>query len=113
MDSIDVYSQYFEAEMEVMGFIRHGALVKLIVTSGGGNVKYEAAVAVFNHLDEEDFAVPYDVYYTKELYNEPGIRSKAREVDMIVHLPEIIDGILAPDGGKVFWDKPLTEERRG
>ena len=113
MDSIDVYSQYFEAEMEVHGFVRHGALVKLIVTSGDGNVKYDAAVAVFNHLDEEDYAVAYDAYYSKELYNAPGIRSKAREVDLMMQLRGVIDELLAPHGGVVFWHKPLQEARRG
>lgn len=113
MDSIDVYSQYFEAEMEVDEYMRHGALVKLIVTSGEGMIKYEAAVSMIFYEDPEDFRVPYDKYYSEVIYDGPGIRSKPREAKMIVKLREIIDRLIAPDGGVIFWDKPITEPRLG
>ena len=113
MDSIDAYSRYYEAHMMVNDYPRRGALVKLIVTSAEGRVKYEAAVTMIFYEDPEDFRVPYDAYYSETLYDAPGIRSKKREAALVAKLPMVIDKLIEKDGGRVFWDKPITEPRFG
>ena len=113
MNGISVYEQYFEAEITVYDYPRHGALVKLIATSEEGMIKYDAFVTFFIHDDEEDFAVAYDVCGTEELYYAKGRRSKKREVELLTKLRPAVDRIAENLGGKVFWDKPLGEARRG
>ena len=41
MDDLNVYEQYFAAEMTANGRPRHAALVKLIAQSGEGKIRYE------------------------------------------------------------------------
>ena len=68
---INVYSQYFAAEGCFSGVERKGALVLLISDSEAGTISYRAAVSFFPHRDESDFAVSYDAYFEKELFNAP------------------------------------------
>ena len=109
--TIDVYSQYFAADYTYNGIPRHAAIVKLTSDSEAGNIKYTASITFFPHNDEEDFGITYDAYFEKELYNSKGRRSKKRELEFLDKLSVVIDE-MAGDG-KVFWDKPLREARRG
>lgn len=111
--TINVYEQYFEADCVANSIMRHGALVMLIATSENGTVRYEAAVTFFPHIDETDYAVTYDAYYSDVLYEAPGRRSKKREAVMLETLREDIDALCMQAGGTVYWDKPLREARRG
>ncbi|MBO7401696.1 MAG: hypothetical protein J6U10_01750 [Lachnospiraceae bacterium] len=113
MATINVYEQYFEAKCTANGVKRRGAKVMLISDSCDGCIKYEAAVSFFPHKTDDDFAVSYDAYYTKELYNAKGRRSKKREKELLEGLKNVIDGLAAETSGKIYWEKPLTEERRG
>lgn len=110
---VNVYEQYFRAECEFNGVARRGALVKLVSDSEAGNIKYEAEVSFFPHADEEDFAVSYDAYFSRVLYEGKGRRSKKREVGLMLELQGVIDELAAEAGGKVFWNEPLREARRG
>ena len=111
--TINVYERYYAAEAEFNGVPRHGALVILVADSDAGNIKYEAAVTFFPHRDEEDYAVSYDAYFSKVLYEAKGRRSKKREEALLQTLTSEIDEIAETIGGKVLWDQPLREERRG
>ena len=111
--TINVYERYYTAEAEFNSVPRHGALVMLIADSDAGNIKYEAALSFFPHRDEEDFAVSYDAYFSKVLYEAKGRRSKKREEALLQTLTSEIDEIAETIGGKVLWDQPLREERRG
>ena len=111
--TVNVYERYYTAEAEFNGVPRHGALVMLVADSDAGNIKYEAAVTFFPHNDEEDFAVSYDAYFSKVLYEAKGRRSKKREEALLQTLTSEIDEIAETIGGKVLWDQPLREERRG
>ena len=111
--TIDVYMQYFTAELEYNGVERRGALVKLTSDSEDGQIRYTASVSFFPHEDEEDYAVSYDAYFERELYQAKGRRSKKREVEMLDNLRGVIDQLVEAAGGKVFWDQPLREARRG
>ena len=111
--TINVYERYYSAEAEFNGVLRHGALVMLIADSDAGNIKYEAAVSFFPHRDEEDFAVSYDAYFSKVLYEANGRRSKKREQALMETFASEIDQLAETIGGKVLWDQPLREERRG
>ena len=111
--TINVYERYYTAEAEFNGVPRHGALVMLIADSDAGNIKYEAALSFFPHRDEEDFAVSYDAYFSKVLYEAKGRRSKKREEALLQTLTAEIDEMAETIGGKVLWDQPLREERRG
>lgn len=111
--TINVYEQYFEADATFAGVARHAAKVLLVAASELGAVRYEAAVTFFPHNDDEDFAVSYDAYASTELYAAAGRRSKKREAAMLETLPETIDALAERLDGKIFWDRPLSDARRG
>ena len=111
--TVNVYERYYTAEAEFNGVPRHGALVMLVADSDAGNIKYEAAVTFFPHRDEEDYAVSYDAYFSKVLYEGKGRRSKKREEALLQTLTSEINQLAEAIGGKVLWDQPLREERRG
>lgn len=113
MATINVYEQYFAAEMEFNGVPRHAALVMLIADTEAGQIRYDAAVTFFPHNDDEDYAVSYDAYFSKVLYESKGRRSKKREQQFLDTLHEHVDALAANAGGVVFWDRPLRESRRG
>ena len=113
MATINVYEQYFSAQAEYNGVARHGALVMLVADSDAGNIKYEAAVTFFPHNDEEDYAVSYDAYLSKVLYEAKGRRSKKREQALMETFASEIDQLAETIRGKVLWEQPLREERKG
>ena len=113
MATVNVYEQYFGAELTANGVERRGALVMLIADSCAGQIRYEAAVTFFPHRNGEDYAVSYDAYYSRVLYEAAGRRSKKREKALLEELPGVIDSLAAEAGGRVLWDSPLREERRG
>lgn len=113
MSPINVYERYYAAVAEFNGVPRHGALVMLIADSDAGNIKYEAAVSFFPHNDEEDYAVSYDAYLSKVLYEAKGRRSKKREQTLMETFVLEIDELAETIGGKVLWEQPLRDERRG
>ena len=113
MAVINVYQQYFAAEGTFNGVARHAASVLLISDSEAGQIRYEAAVSFFPHNDETDYAVSYDAYFSKILYEASGRRSKKREAQLLETLREEIDALAAEAGGVIFWDRPLLEARRG
>ena len=110
---INVYSQYFAAQGCFSGVERRGAHVLLISDSEAGNIKYTAAVSFFPHRDDEDFAVSYDAYFSKELYSAAGRRSRKREAALMEQLRGVIDALAADNGASVLWDQPLNEARLG
>ena len=110
---INVYSQYFAAQGCFSGVERRGAHVLLISDSEAGNIKYTAAVSFFPHRDDEDFAVSYDAYFSKELYSAAGRRSRKREAALMEQLRGVIDALAADNGASVHWDLPLNEARLG
>ena len=111
--TINVYERYYAAEAEFNGVPRHGALVMLVADSEAGNIRYEAAVSFFPHNDEEDYAVSYDAYLSKVLYDAKGRRSKKREQALMETFESEIDQLAETIGGKVLWDQPLQEARIG
>ena len=111
--TINVYERYYAAEAEFNGVPRHGALVILIADSEAGNIRYEAAVTFFPHRDEEDYAVSYDAYFSKVLYEAKGRRSKKREQTLMETFEQEIAQLAETIGGKVIWEKPLREAKRG
>lgn len=113
MATINVYERYYAAEAEFNGVPRHGALVMLVADSEAGNIKYEAAVTFFPHNDEEDYAVSYDAYFSKVLYEAKGRRSKKREQTLMETFEQEIDQLAETIGGKVLWEQPLQEARVG
>jgi hypothetical protein len=113
MATVNVFEQYFSADAEFNGVPRHGSKVMLIATSEEGSIRYEAAVTFFPHRDEEDFAVSYDAYFSKVLYEAKGRRSKKREEALLEAFQEEVDQLADTIGGKVLWEQPLREARRG
>ena len=111
--TINVYEQYFGADLNANGVQRRGALVMLIADSEAGRIRYEAAVTFFPHRDEEDFAVSYDAYFSSVLFDAPGRRSRKREEKLLLDLRDAVDGLAREAGGIVRWDRPLREARRG
>ena len=111
--TVNVYEQYFGADLVANGVERRGALVMLVADSEAGHIRYEAAVTFFPHRDEEDFAVSYDAYFSSVLFDGPGRRSKKREEKLLAGLRVEIDALAAQAGGAVHWDRPLREARRG
>ena len=113
MKVINVYEQFFSAELVFNGVERRAAKVMLIATSDEGSIKYEAGVSFFPHRDEEDYAVSYDAWFARELYSAPGRRAKKREAKLLENFREEIDALAEQAGGTVYWDKPLRESRMG
>ena len=113
MATVNVFEQYFSADAEFNGVPRHGAKVKLIATSEEGTIRYESAVTFFPHRDEEDFAVSYDAYFSKVLYEAKGRRSKKREEALMQKFQQHIDELAQDAKGTISWEKPLREARRG
>ena len=111
--TINVYERYYAAEAEYNGVPRHAALVMLVATSEEGDIRYEAAVTFFPHNDEEDYAVSYDAYLSKVLYEAKGRRSKKREQALMETFEQEIDQVAETIGGKVLWEQPLREARLG
>ena len=112
MAVVNVFEQYYSAEGTFGGTERRGALVMLISDSEAGHIRYEAAVSFFPHRDEEDYAISYDAYYSRVLYEAPGRRSRKREAQLLDSLKETVDSIASEAGGRVYWDRPLREARR-
>lgn len=111
--TVNVYEQYFEAEATFSGVRRRAALVMLVSDSEAGHVRYEANVTFFPHENDEDYAVSYDAIFGKVLYEGKGRRSKKKEQIFLETFRQEIDALSAEAGGKVFWDRPLREARRG
>ena len=111
--TLNIYSQYFSAELLFNDVPRHAAMVMLVCTSEAGNVKYEAAVTFFPHNDEEDFAISYDAYFSKVIYEGKGRRSKKREQQLLAEFREHIDELAKLAGGEVHWEQPLREAMWG
>ena len=125
MDPVNIFEQYYAAEMTVNGRPRHAALVMLIASSEQGRISYEAAVSFFPHDDEEDYAVSYDAYFTRVLFEGKGRRSQKREKELLGNFRQVIDeiaenaekdetpGRTVQTPGKVCWDRPLRPARGG
>ena len=113
MATVNVYLQYFSAECTFNGVERHAASVMLIATSEEGRIKYEVAVSFFPHVSEDDFAVSYDAYFNKVVYEAKGRRSKKREQELLETLQTELNTLADEANAKIFWDKPLIEARRG
>ena len=111
MNEISIYEQVFAAGCVFNGVMRRAALVKLIAATGEGRVRYEAAVTFFPHSDDEDYAISYDAYFSKVLYDAPGRRSKKRERQFFDELRGHIDELAKKAGGEVMWDRPLRDPR--
>ena len=109
----NVYEQYFGAHGTFNGVERHGALVMLISDSDHGTIRYEAAVSFFPHNDPTDFAVSYDAYLSKVIYEAAGRRSKKKEAVFMKDLRATIDELAASIGGFVNWELPLRDARMG
>ena len=110
---LNIYEQYFSANLVFNEVPRHAAKVMLICTSEAGQVQYEAAVTFFPHNDEEDYAVSYDAYFSKVIYEGKVRRSKKREQALLDEFREHIDKLAQEAGGEVHWEQPLREARWG
>ena len=71
------------------------------------------AVNFFPHNDAEGFAVSYDAYFSRIIYDAAGRRSKKREALLLEQLRDEADTLAATAGGVIIWDQPLGPERRG
>lgn len=111
MATINVYQQYFAAECTYNGVDRHAAAVTLIATSEDGQIRYEVAVSFFPHVSDDDFAISYDAYFSKLLYEAKGRRSKKREQQLMEILHDESDSLATEANGVIFWDRPLIEAR--
>ena len=110
---ICVYEQYFAASHPGNGTPRHGARTALLVITGEGMVRYEAAVSFFPHEDQEDFRISYDVCADRVLFETRGRRSRKREAALIAGLRPVIDELAQELGGEVYWEQPLIPARLG
>ncbi len=110
---IDVYKQYFSADCIYNEVERKGVSVTLTAASGGGEIKYDVTISFFPHRDEEDFAISYDAFASKEIFHAKGRRSKKREAKFIEELRMHADELAASMKGVIFWEKPLNEPYLG
>lgn len=111
MATINVYQQYFAAKCTFNGVERHAVSVMLIAISEEGRIKYEVAVFFFPHTSEDDFAISFDAYFSKVLFEAKGRRSKKREQQLMETIREEANSLADEANGEIFWDKPLIEAR--
>jgi len=113
MKVIDVYKQYFAAKCEYQQIERKGALLSLTATSDSGTIKYDVSITFFPHRDPEDFAVTYDAYVSKEIFNARGRRSQKREEKLLADIRDYADELAGELSGVIYWEHPLSEARKG
>ena len=113
MKVIDVFEGYFAAECIANERPRHAAKVCLTATSDAGQIQYEWQITFFPHDDEEDFAISYDAAVNWTVYEGKGRRSKKKEEIYLKDRETVCDELAAELEGKIFWEKPLREIRRG
>ena len=113
MATINVYEQYFKADCIANGVQRNAVSVLLISDSECGHIRYEVAVNFFPHNADDDFAISYDAYYSRIVYEASGRRSKKREKEFLDNLRTVADELAAEVQATIFWDQPLIEARRG
>ena len=113
MKVIDIYQQYFSAEAEVNGIVRRAVSVILQCESDEGNVLYRAIVNFFPYEDPEDWRITSDALAERTLYQAKGRRSRKREAQLEEQLRETADELAAELNGKIDWEHPLREARRG
>ena len=113
MKVIDVYRQYFEAECVYNTVERKGVLVSMTATSDSGQITYEVGVTFFPHRDDEDFAVSYDAYASKVMYQSAGRRSKKREAELLPMVSQYADQAAKDLNGVIRWDRPLRDAQYG
>lgn len=106
---IDVYKRFYEAECVFNDIPRRAAIVKLTSDSEKGNIRYMVSVSFFPFRDPEDFAVSYDAYAEKEIYNAKGRRSRKREAKFMEEFRIEVDSLAETLGGTVKWDFPLRD----
>lgn len=109
MKVIDVYKQYFNGECVYNEVERKGVVVTLTATSGCGNIMYEVGISFFPHRDEEDFAVSYDAYASKVIFDEKGRRSKKRDAQMLEQVKDAASALAEEMNGIIYWDKSLRD----
>ncbi len=108
-----IYEQYFAASHPGNGTPRHGARAALLVSTGEGMVRYEAALSFFPYEDAEDFRISYDICADRALFEAKGRRSKNREAALMEGLRPVMDELAQELGGEVYWDEPLIAARFG
>ena len=113
MATINVYEQYFRADCTFNDVQRHAVSVLLISDSECGNIRYEVAINFFPHNADDDFAISYDAYYSRIVFEASGRRSKKREKELLDNLRTVADELAAEVQATIFWDQPLIEARRG
>lgn len=111
MATINVYQQFFKGECTFNGTERHGVSVLLISNSENGIIKYEVAVNFFPHFTDDDYAVSYDAYQSKTVYEGSGRRLKKREQELLDSLRAVADQLAAEIDGIIDWEHPLTAAR--
>ena len=95
------------------GVERRAALVALTSDSEQGHITYTASATFFAHRDESDFAVSYDAYTSKMLFEGAGRRSKKREKALLAQLHSVIDGLASAMNASVDWEAPLRPASLG
>ena len=113
MKVVDVFEQYFRADLVFCGVPRRAAAVKLTATSEEGRIRYEVGVTFFPHESDDDFGISYDAYSSQVLSDEKGRRSRKKDEKALALLRSTADSLAAAKGGTIFWNEPLIEERRG
>lgn len=109
MKVIDVYKQYFKGNCIYNDVQRNGVLVTLTSTSDSGMIKYEVTISFFPHINEEDYAISYDAYLSKEIYYDKGRRSKKKEQVFLEEVRNHANELANQLNGIIYWEEPLRE----
>ena len=63
----------------------------------------------FPHVDDEDYAISYDAYLSKEIYYDKGRRSKKKEQLFLQEVRNHADELATQLNGQIEWQSPLRE----
>ncbi len=110
--TVDIFEAYYAASCEYNGVLRRAASVKLTSDSEKGNLTYTASVSFFPHAEEDDYAVSYDAYAERVLFEGKGRRSKKREAVLLETFRSECDKLAQSLNGTINWQRPLWEHTK-
>lgn len=103
----DIFEAYYSASCLFNGVRRRAVSVKLTSDSGKGFLTYIASVSFFPHLEADDYAVSYDAYAERILFEGIGRRSKKRDAEYLEMLHTVCDELAESLEGTIDWNSPL------
>ncbi len=103
----DIFEAYYSASCLFNGVKRRAVSVKLTSDSEKGFLTYTASVSFFPHNEADDYAISYDAYAERILFEGNGRRSKKRDAEYLGMFRTVCDELAESLAGTIDWNTPL------